>query len=192
MSRMNSEAVVERNVSVPLGIGIALVPGLFVWFLLRRGYGTAARATGFGWAGLMALFYFSAIGNAPTSKPIAATTAKLDTLQQSARTSSADPVAPWPEDGDGFRVTKAGFQSRNLVWPLTVQSGIVGCKHPELLWLEVDGSRYGLNGMGQIHLKLSRFDDVWAIDNSLPGATGSDKLRLSPSDLLAEARKLCD
>lgn len=45
----------DRKVSVPLAIGIVLLPGLFVWFLLRAGHSTRARAVGFGWVGFLIL-----------------------------------------------------------------------------------------------------------------------------------------
>jgi hypothetical protein len=38
-----------RKVGALLGIGILLMPYLFAWFLLRRGYSTRARVVAFGW-----------------------------------------------------------------------------------------------------------------------------------------------
>jgi hypothetical protein len=112
--------------------------------------------------------------------------------------STADPPplastqpSSWVTERDGLRVTKAGFESRNLTWPLTVDTALIGCKPPELLWMEAAGERYGLNGMGQIHLKLDRFDDVWMFDEEFAAASGVDEVRVAPTDLMNEARKLC-
>ncbi|MBC2666755.1 hypothetical protein H7F51_14640 [Novosphingobium flavum] len=48
-----SPDVPPRKVSPALLAGIALLPGIFIWFLLRKGHSPAARAAGFGWAGLL-------------------------------------------------------------------------------------------------------------------------------------------
>ena len=45
----------RRKVSIPLGIGIALLPIFFAWFLLGRGYSTTARVIGFGWLAVIAV-----------------------------------------------------------------------------------------------------------------------------------------
>jgi len=45
----------RRKVSIPLGIGIALLPIFFAWFLLGRGYSTTARVIGFAWLALIAV-----------------------------------------------------------------------------------------------------------------------------------------
>ena len=44
-----------RKVSWLLAVGIVILPLIFVWFLLRSGYGNIARAAGFSWAGLILL-----------------------------------------------------------------------------------------------------------------------------------------
>lgn len=41
--------VLVKKVSIPLGIGIALIPLIFSWFTLRRGYSSTARFISFGW-----------------------------------------------------------------------------------------------------------------------------------------------
>lgn len=43
----------HRKVSSPLIIGIVLMPYMFAWFLLRKGYSPKSRAIGFGWAGFV-------------------------------------------------------------------------------------------------------------------------------------------
>jgi hypothetical protein len=97
----------------------------------------------------------------------------------------------WVAERDGMRVTRAGFESRELVWPLTVDAALIGCERPELLWVEAAGRRYGINGMGRIHLKLERFDEIWLFDEEMAALTGAEEVRVSPSDLMNEARKLC-
>lgn len=96
------------------------------------------------------------------------------------------------EEGDGKPISKNDFARQGLTWPLTVDMAWIGCEPPELLWLAAKGKRYGLNGMGQIHLELERFDEIWAIDESYPAVPGQDRLKVQPSDLLNEARKLCE
>lgn len=39
----------KRSVGILLGIGILLVPLLFAWFTLRKGYSTRAKVISFGW-----------------------------------------------------------------------------------------------------------------------------------------------
>lgn len=41
-----------RSVGILLFLGIAVVPVVFVWFLLRKGHSTLARVLGFAWLGL--------------------------------------------------------------------------------------------------------------------------------------------
>lgn len=46
----------KRKVSIPLAIGIFIIPLIFAWFTLRKGYSNLARIVSFGWliAGLVA------------------------------------------------------------------------------------------------------------------------------------------
>ena len=39
----------QRNVSLLLGLGIFIIPYIFVWFLLRSGHSALSRVLGFGW-----------------------------------------------------------------------------------------------------------------------------------------------
>lgn len=45
----NPSADPQRQVGPALAVGILLLPGLFVWALLRKGYSAQERALGFGW-----------------------------------------------------------------------------------------------------------------------------------------------
>ena len=65
----------HRKVSIPLGIGIALLPMFFAWFLLGRGYSTTARVIGFGWLALIAVMM--AISQ-PTPENGTATASQVD------------------------------------------------------------------------------------------------------------------
>lgn len=63
-----------RKVGAVLGIGIFLLPVIFVWFLLRRGYSPVARIVGFAWLALVLIVAFGAhgqSGSAPTGDPSA-------------------------------------------------------------------------------------------------------------------------
>ena len=42
-------AATGRQIGLALGLGIFTMPLIFAWFLLRSGYGSAARFIGFGW-----------------------------------------------------------------------------------------------------------------------------------------------
>lgn len=54
---MHGEA---RKVSIPLAIGIFLLPIIFAWFTLRKGYGRVARATALSWMGVSVLVLVTA------------------------------------------------------------------------------------------------------------------------------------
>lgn len=56
-----SESCDTRRVSIGLGVGIALAPFIFAWFLLRDGYSTLARSLGLGWLGFFALGYVASL-----------------------------------------------------------------------------------------------------------------------------------
>lgn len=45
----------HRPVSLLLGLGIFVMPYIFVWFLLRKGHSTTSRITGFSWLFVMLL-----------------------------------------------------------------------------------------------------------------------------------------
>lgn len=59
-------AMPARRVSWPLAAGILFVPYVFVWWLLRKGHGTLARAVGFSWAGLAFIAFLG--GSGPQEK----------------------------------------------------------------------------------------------------------------------------
>jgi hypothetical protein len=55
----------QRKVGLLLGLGIFLLPIVFVWALLRRGHSTLARAMGFGWLALGIVVVFAASQSNP-------------------------------------------------------------------------------------------------------------------------------
>lgn len=61
----------SRKVSVLLGIGIFLLPIIFVWFLLRAGHSTLSRVVGFGWL-ILSIFIGVAAqgGGSATTAPV--------------------------------------------------------------------------------------------------------------------------
>lgn len=87
MQEPNSETSVEREVGVPLALGIAFLPGLFVWLLLRSGHSTLARAIGFGWAAFLGLLFVlvSNIAPAPTSIEITPSEKVAEAAQKASR-----------------------------------------------------------------------------------------------------------
>lgn len=62
--------VVSRSVGFGLGVGIFLLPVVFVWFLLRQGHSTTSRVIGFAWFALVLIAMAS--GDRSPSKPTAA------------------------------------------------------------------------------------------------------------------------
>ena len=55
-----------RKVGPGLLLGIALVPIVFVWFLLRSGHTTLARVSGFAWLAL-SIFLASMVDEVPSA-----------------------------------------------------------------------------------------------------------------------------
>jgi hypothetical protein len=97
MAIVDPAAPETRRVSVPLIIGIVLVPIVFSWFLLRKGHSTLSRVLGFGWLGLGLLSVIGALGQPPpapaakSAAPPASSTAASN--QPAAPTASASPPA---------------------------------------------------------------------------------------------------
>ncbi|HVY33520.1 MAG TPA: hypothetical protein VG960_03780 [Caulobacteraceae bacterium] len=69
----------KRGVSLILGIGIFLIPLIFWWFTLRKGYSTRARAISGAWAGLFLLVYLG--GHSTHTTPQANGTTKVSSTQ---------------------------------------------------------------------------------------------------------------
>lgn len=52
----------SKSVGAALGIGILLLPFIFAWFTLRRGYSTTARILSLGWMAVVVLISLGAAG----------------------------------------------------------------------------------------------------------------------------------
>lgn len=72
------QAGVRRKVGAALGIGILLLPWLFTWFLLRRGYSVLARLIGFGWMLLTFLLVIASGNSADKATTASATPATAE------------------------------------------------------------------------------------------------------------------
>ena len=58
----------NKKVSIPLAIGIFLIPLIFAWFTLRKGYSKTARMISFGWL-ILGFVAFALMPTPPASKP---------------------------------------------------------------------------------------------------------------------------
>jgi hypothetical protein len=69
----------HRNVSIPLIIGIILMPYFFAWFLLREGYSKQSRMLGLGWLVLVVvIFAISQRDLSSADKSHGSTSSKVD------------------------------------------------------------------------------------------------------------------
>lgn len=62
-----------RRVGAMLGIGIFVLPWIFAWFLLRKGYSRTARFVAFGW--MIAVLLFAILGGGGPNRAGTATSA---------------------------------------------------------------------------------------------------------------------
>ena len=76
----------SRSVGFALGMGIFLVPVVFVWFLLRQGHSVASRVVGFAW---LAFFLVGVVSSDRTTAQAPATS-----TSQSQPAKAIEPVAP--------------------------------------------------------------------------------------------------
>lgn len=81
-----------RKVGAALGIGILLLPWIFAWVLLRKGYSGVARLVGLGW--MVACFVFVIVsGSGPNQGAVATVTPAEAEPAAAARPKSARAVA---------------------------------------------------------------------------------------------------
>ena len=73
MSEAQTIEFAERKVSILLIVGIVLIPIVFAWFLLRKGYSSTAKLIGFGWLILSVLLVLSAGEEPVDSSELAST-----------------------------------------------------------------------------------------------------------------------
>jgi len=88
----DSKGVEKRKVGAALGIGILLLPWIFAWFLLRKGYSPVARVISFVW---MAIFFLIVMGNGSSSnQPVTASAASTTASAPSAEPAQASASEP--------------------------------------------------------------------------------------------------
>jgi len=81
-----------RSVGFLLGLGIFLVPIIFVWFLLRQGHSTLSRVIGFAW---LALAVFAAVVQEPSDST--AGSAETSSMSSRAAAPASQPEEPLKE-----------------------------------------------------------------------------------------------
>lgn len=86
--RPQAAAAPVRNVGFLLGLGIFLMPLVFVWFLLRQGHSTIARVVGFAWFAFGLLFAFSQDDGGSSSNSVS----RLKSATSSEATQPAEPL----------------------------------------------------------------------------------------------------
>lgn len=59
----------------------------------------------------------------------------------------------------------AAMLQKEEAWPLSVSEAVVGCDKGMLLWVEIDGERYGLNGSAK-SFGYPDFRAFWLFDKS--------------------------
>lgn len=125
----------QQKVGVLLGVGIFLLPIVFVWALLRSGHSALARALGFGWLalGILVVFAASQSNPSPSRDPVSAEvaeevssapirTAYVEPLETEERSAPDGPVVNriyrgqrldiYAVEGDWARVTAPNFDPR--------------------------------------------------------------------------------
>jgi len=82
-----------------------------------------------------------------------------------------------------------GFLSRadfGKQWPLTVEAGVVSCENYSVIFMDLEGKRYVVNGTATAHYKyLPEIDEIWAPDPKVPGS----KINISP--VIERGLELC-
>jgi hypothetical protein len=123
----------QRRVGFLLGIGIFLVPAVFVWFLLRRGHSALSRVLGFGWLALALVVWMAAINSSSGG------------LTPSTSASTADsPAAVAAEaqlpSSTALGVTAAGYSALKTSMTYEEASEILGSPGEELSSSDVAGT----------------------------------------------------
>ena len=98
---------------------------------------------------------------------------------------------------DSSYVTRESFATEGLAWPLTVESARLGCTQMAR-WVEVDGTRYGLNGLASEERGYAEIEDIWAVDEEMmtrlaeAGATDAPTMRISIGSMSSKAEAFCE
>jgi hypothetical protein len=85
------------------------------------------------------------------------------------------PLVSWPEVGEGLAVSRKEFEARGLVWPLDAEDAVIGCKGTSVIWIEVDGNRYALNGAAKAATSYPDFDVIWTDNPDFPANVDRSK-----------------
>ena len=141
-------APARRKVGVALGIGILLLPVVFAWFTLRRGYSGLARAVSFVWLVLSFM-----IGVATTSPHVVApptapvTDASLPSQGDGAASAAAAADASTPKlDLAAYNRIKTGMSYKTVRAIVGVDgeeqssSDLAGIRTAAYTWRNSDGS----------------------------------------------------
>jgi hypothetical protein len=122
----NATQPAARKIGVALGIGILLLPVVFAWFLLRKGYSKQVRIICFGWMIVCAILAASNDTPSDASSKQAAT----QTTAQAEPASAALAAAPASEAAAPVRATASRITPEAIV---TFPKGMVTCVSSESL-----------------------------------------------------------
>jgi hypothetical protein len=86
------------------------------------------------------------------------------------------------------------FRAEEKDWPLTVPEAVIGCDKGMLLWLEIDGTKYGLNGSAKgfgypDFRSYWRFDETYLQPGEEPVDGSTPRVNIQP--LFDRAEQLC-
>lgn len=92
----------NRKVGAALGIGILILPWIFAWFLLRKGYSNVARVIAFGWMLVIVVFALAGKGGSDqvataSPAPVTAVATATTTPKANRATTAAAVEVPAPE-----------------------------------------------------------------------------------------------
>lgn len=196
---MSSEAPAQpanRQISKRLAIGLLLLPFVFGWALFRQGYSWGQRFGGAFVAAFGGAIWFVAVAMVSVASMTPEEIAERDkSVEQRDAKREAEKIEEWSSDGSVATATRADFEKRGLVWPLTVDRARLGCTKMSR-WVEVEGVAYGLNGTAKGN-GYPAPDPVWQIDQRMSemlkkaGAANETPVRVDIGDMLKEAGKLC-
>ena len=106
------EQTQPRKMSILLGIGIFLIPIIFVWFTLRQGYSTLARVVSFVWLILTLIIVFAPSNQTvSSSNTTAERVASVSNEQQTTTAEHAEAVETPPQEQ---QVTAIEVSARQL------------------------------------------------------------------------------
>jgi hypothetical protein len=94
-------------------------------------------------------------------------------------------------------VSRTEFEQAGLKWPLTVESGRIGCDGYARWFMSDDGTKYGLNGMAKESDGYAPIEPIWSVDQKMMDdlrAAGDDSgtvMRVNIGDMISEAAEFC-